>query len=132
MTRGLRNNNPGNLRKSADHFRGEKASSDKEFKQFTAIEWGIRALILVLRTYFKRHRLHTIRQIVGRWAPASENDTRAYVRFVSQRTGYEPDAVLTADSDTLLALASAICEYENGAPVSEYAIYTGNFLAQNV
>ena len=46
LPRGLRNNNPGNIRKNSDVFQGEKTSSDREFKQFKSMAYGYRALLI--------------------------------------------------------------------------------------
>ena len=46
LPRGLRNNNPGNIRKNSDVFQGEKTSSDKEFKQFKSMAYGYRAIFI--------------------------------------------------------------------------------------
>ena len=42
--RGIRNNNPGNIRKDGSVWRGEVAGPDKSFKTFETMAWGIRAI----------------------------------------------------------------------------------------
>lgn len=52
--RGLRNNNPGNIRINNDLFQGEVGpSEDKSFKQFTTMAYGYRAMFKILSNYFK-------------------------------------------------------------------------------
>ena len=51
LPRGLRNNNPGNIRKNSDVFQGEKTSSDREFKQFKSMAYGYRAIFKILLNY---------------------------------------------------------------------------------
>lgn len=42
VPRGLRNNNPGNIRLSKDKWQGlRERQEDKEFFQFVSIEWGL-------------------------------------------------------------------------------------------
>lgn len=118
MSRGLRNRNPGNIRRTPGRgiYRGEvEHPTDPEFRQFVALKWGYRALFVVLYTYQLRHKLHTPREMISRWAPPSENRTEEYIRFVCERTGLDPDTpISTLDSKTMLPLGAAISEIENG------------------
>ena len=59
----------------------------------------------------------TIRQIVERWAPPSENDTRSYVLSVASACRRDPDERLHVDVDPLISLdlARAIARHECGA-----------------
>lgn len=120
MSRGLRNGNPGNIRHSVSRFRGEvRPSTDPAFKQFEEPAWGYRAIFVILRTYVRRHGLRTMREVIHRWAPPSENHTEAYVRGVTARSGLAPDAVIDPeDRGMMLALAAAISEIENGKPAN--------------
>lgn len=54
------------------------------FCNFVSVEYGFRAAFITLRTYGQRGD-NTIRKIVTRWAPPSENPTYTYIRFVSLR-----------------------------------------------
>ena len=92
LSRGLRNNNPLNIRHSADHWEGARIEqTDKSFVQFVSMAYGYRAAWKVLDTYcltFRRERkAYTLRNIIARWAPPSENDTDAYVRSVVKLSG---------------------------------------------
>lgn len=116
--RGIRNRNPGNI----DYAPGVKwlglddPPSDGRFCRFTDAVFGIRALCKVLLAYQRKHKLLTVRQIINRWAPPSENDTGAYVASVAKRLGVEPDAPLSLETDRerLASLAEAIITHENG------------------
>lgn len=116
--RGIRNCNPGNIREPKSdktQWQGERATDDdKSFEEFDTMEHGIRALMVILRTYMKRHGLITIRQIIHRWAPPNENNTTAYINTVAKRTGAGPDEVLFFDKETVHKLVEAICFVENG------------------
>lgn len=116
MSRGLRNNNPGNIRRSKVRYRGEvQPSQDPEFRQFSAPEWGYRAIFVLLDTYRVRYGLRTVTQMISRWAPPSENRTQAYIDAVCCMTGLSPDEPLdTRDRATMVPLAAAISRVENG------------------
>jgi hypothetical protein len=118
MSRGLRNNNPGNIRRSSVRYRGEVVpSADPAFKQFETIVWGYRALFMLLHTYRKKHGLNTLREMIARYAPPTENDTGGYLRAVSARTGIPADRPLqTLDGTAMIPVASAISRVENGVP----------------
>lgn len=117
MSRGLRNNNPGNIRRSKVHYRGEiRPSSDAEFKQFETAAYGYRAMFVLLDTYHRHYHLHTIRQMLNRYAPPTENFTEGYIRFVAQRTGIRPDETLDSRSPRdMIPIVAAMSEIENGA-----------------
>lgn len=84
MTRGIRNNNPANIRRGSS-WRGLSAvQRDKEFCQFCSIEFGIRAFFVLMRTYHYKYKCNTIGQILHRFAPLCENDTYAYIAFVTK------------------------------------------------
>jgi hypothetical protein len=112
---GFRNNNPLNLIKSSNAWRGKLKDAPGRFEQFCSMEYGTRAAIINLRTYMNRYGRNTIEQIISRWAPASENDTQAYIRFVSQQTGYQPDTELSFQKDIIFNLIDAMSQMENGA-----------------
>lgn len=78
MTRSERNNNPGNIRLTGDRWRGQVLPPpDRGFVTFAEPKWGYRALFVILEGYMIRHGLVTIRGIIGRYAPPSENATAA-------------------------------------------------------
>ena len=91
-SRGIRNNNPLNIRRNpANQWQGLRpVQADKLFCQFKAMKWGLRAAIKLLDNYIRRGA-QTPRQIISRWAPPSENDTASYVQHACQRAGLDPD-----------------------------------------
>ena len=114
-SRGIRNNNPGNVRKSVTRWAGQVADElqrDPAFVIFTAPEYGIRAMAKILKSYFARGT-DTIREIISTWAPASENDTAAYIASVAGKLGLSPDQRLSAAD--LPKLIPAIISHENGS-----------------
>lgn len=115
--RGIRNNNPGNIR-WGDDWRGlvpDALRTDKSFCQFTKPEYGIRAMIVILRNYQRKHGLNTVTDIINRWAPPVENNTLAYINSVAKFVGVKPDQVINVmDSRVMIPLLEAIITHENG------------------
>lgn len=130
-TRGWRNNNPFNLRKSADSWVGlAPTQTDDSFFQFKELKYGIRAGLIVLKNYSTHYGLDTVRGIINRFAPSSENDTNAYIADVANALGVAPDEsfdVLARIGD----LGVAIMRHENGimAPSWSSAMAEGLVLA---
>ncbi len=95
LPRGIRNNNPLNIRKGND-WQGERhPQSDREFEEFESMTMGLRAAFKLLQNYLngfhgRRKPCYNIEDIVSKWAPEVENATRAYIQFVSDNTGIHP------------------------------------------
>lgn len=118
MSRGLRNCNPGNIRISRVRYEGEVVPSrDTEFKEFSSMAYGYRAMFVLLDSYRSRYGLSTIRQMLNRYAPPSENFTEGYIRFVSARTGIAPDEIVnTRAARDMVPIVAAMSQIENGKP----------------
>ncbi|MDR0941315.1 MAG: structural protein P5 [Bacteroidales bacterium] len=113
--RGIRNNNPLNIRHSADVFQGEMKGNDKAFKTFSSMPYGYRAAFVTLHTYLTKYGLNTIEKIMTRFAPPSENNTGAYIATVAKYSGIAADEALTATSgDKYILIVSAMSFVENG------------------
>jgi hypothetical protein len=113
--RGERNNNPGNIRLSATRWQGQVDGTDPAFVTFDTPESGIRALAKLLKNYQTIHGLRTVRGIINRYAPPSENNTSAYVAAVSAALGVSPDAAIDLNNaGTLQQLVAAVITHENG------------------
>lgn len=101
-------------------------SSDPEFRQFESVEWGYRAIFMLLYTYYHRHGCRTLRQMIDRYAPPTENPTSAYLRFVSQRSGLDPDYVLdVTNASAMVEVVCAISHFENGVVADRDAVWRG-------
>ena len=127
MSRGLRNNNPGNIRLGSVRYKGETAtSSDSAFRQFESMEWGYRAMFVLLHTYALKHNCHTLRSMINRYAPPIENHTENYIRRVAYATHLSPDeAISTTDKGVMTALVAAMSEVENGVKADMATIWRG-------
>ena len=124
--RGLRNNNPGNIRLSKTQYKGEVPSTDKSFKQFSAMEYGYRAMFCLLRYYQMTYHDDTIRKIVNRYAPPVENNTNAYVQHVCNLSGLQADERITAANERdMKAIVSAMSYHENGVPADIAHVHQG-------
>ena len=115
-TRGIRNCNPGNLRKSKDNWRGlRKEQTDREFFQFITPEYGYRAMIITIRNYNRRYGLNTVSKIINRYAPPIENHTDNYINYVAKQMGVDPNEVIdTANKETMIEMVCAMSFVENG------------------
>lgn len=118
LPRGVRNNNPGNIDYNKNNaWQGRlprNTSVEDRFERFVSPEYGIRALARVLITYQDKHGLATVRDIIGRWAPPTENNSGAYIDRVAQalKTG-AMDRVDVHEYWTMKALVVAIIAHEN-------------------
>lgn len=91
-TRGERNNNPLNIRSSkAFKWDGQTGSDPDGFCTFVSLLKGVRAAFALLRTYNHTYKLDTIRGIISRWAPPSENNTESYINHVATAAGLTSD-----------------------------------------
>lgn len=130
IPRGIRNNNPLNIR-VGNKWKGEVSHpTDKQFEQFVSMEWGVRAAFIILRRYIRRYGLNTIARIIAKWAPTSENNTRAYVRAVATKVGISPDAQVKYEDEQLMcSIADAMIRVECGQSIDMAIIKKGYAMA---
>lgn len=114
--RGIRNNNPGNLRYNpAIQWRGQVGHDGAGFVVFDTKENGIRALTIDLKNAQAIHGRNTVKAIITAYAPATENNTAGYIAAVAGDMGVTPDTALNLyDPATLAALVAAVIRHENG------------------
>lgn len=133
--RGIRNNNPGNIR-HGQNWQGlnpEGRNIDPAFCVFKEPKYGIRALAKVLINYKKIHGLNTVRQIISRYAPPNENQTNAYIKTVAEQIGVYPDTIINIEERGVLTVfIKAVIRMENGIqPYSDETIQQGIELCEN-
>ena len=131
LPRGIRNNNPLNIRRSKDKWKGMSLTqNDASFCQFETLEYGWRAAFYLLtRTYYHKYRLYTIRAIISKWAPPHENKTEAYIANVSKLTGIGPDEPIGIPSERparWIKVGRAMAIQENGTEsIDDFSMLTG-------
>lgn len=116
MTRGIRNNNPLNIRHSSSKWQGmAKKQTDRAFVQFTNRKYGYRAAFVLIRSYIGLHHANTIGKIIARWAPSSDgNNTQAYIQFVSQTSGIPADEPLRfSDQEKMVSIVRSMAQMES-------------------
>ena len=111
--RGIRNNNPLNIR-IGNTWLGEVPNpTDSDFEQFVSVRYGLRAAFVILRRYIRRYRRNTPAKIIRAWAPAVENNTQRYIEVVCKRSLIAPDEVIDyADKNTMVRLVKAMAFVE--------------------
>ncbi|MGC1034142.1 structural protein [Pantoea agglomerans] len=133
-TRGIRNNNPGNIR-WGDDWQGlvpKSQRTDKSFCQFIKPEYGIRAMIVILRNYQSKYGLRTITGMIKRWAPPKENNTHAYINSVAQATSTRANQPIDlTDSRKLFQLLQAIIQHENGSQPYGFGVFVSALYLAN-
>ena len=140
-TRGYLNNNPGNMDRGDQPWRGEIRDLDKcqndvqrgelthgRFCVFESPVLGIRAMAKNLLAYRDRLGCKTIRDYINRWAPPNENNTAAYIANVAGRVGVSPDQpVDITNPEVMASIIDGIIRVEcAGMP------YTGNEIAEGM
>lgn len=133
LPRGLRNNNPGNIRFSAGNqwtgkipfdqnsdFSGNPSNVVRAFEQFIDIKHGLRAKMVLIYNYINSGD-NTIAKIITRFAPPTENNTSGYIQTVRNLLGgVSATAVIDLNENNLVQLAKAINFVENGAAYDQY------------
>lgn len=84
-TRSWRNNNPGNIIKSAFASRNGAIGEAGGFAIFSSFKDGRKAIAKLLKT--RGYKSLTIEDAIKRYAPPHENNTKAYVKSVQKFTG---------------------------------------------
>lgn len=115
LPRGIRNNNPLNIR-IGNRWIGEVIHpTDSQFEQFIAMRYGFRAGFVLLRRYIVRYKLNTVRLIISRWAPSTENKTEDIIGRVSKFMAIDPDDVLSYENKSQMCkLVQGMCLVECG------------------
>lgn len=117
-SRGLRNNNPLNLRPSGDKWIGMRTEqTDPGFVQFQTAHHGLRAAAKNLLTYYRVHKRETVSAIISVWAPPSDNNpTSHYIDTVAKALGVTPNSRIDLnDKVTLRRLMESMIQVECGS-----------------
>lgn len=115
QARGVRNNNPGNLRDSGDDWQGKKGVDKDGYLQFNSAADGLRAMAVNLKNQQTKHGLTTLNQIIDKYAPPTENDTEAYKAQAAKSLGIDGDRPINLQDPQMLAqVMTFMVKKENG------------------
>lgn len=137
IPRGIRNNNPGNIRiGNAWHgeqeygLRTEEQKREKTFEVFVCATYGIRSIAKLLKNYQKKYRLMTIYGIIERYAPSTENRTDEYAEHVASIVGIDKGQYIdVTNPESMRKMLSGIILHENGIQPYSWEIEDGMLLA---
>lgn len=123
LPRGIRNNNPLNIRIGNVWLGEVQFPNDPAFEQFVNMRYGLRAAFILMRRYINHYKRTTIPEIISAWAPSTENNTVKYVDMVCQLSGLAPAATLDyADKPVMCRLVAAMAQVECGQSISDTLI----------
>lgn len=130
QARGIRNNNPLNIRKGSN-WKGERPiQTDKAFEEFTSMEYGIRAGFKLMCNHIngfggKRPKANTIAKLIRVWAPPVENKTNKYIDFVAEHAGIgATDLIDVRNVELMVRIARAMAYYECGEWLDKSLFYS--------
>lgn len=126
VPRGIRNNNPLNIRIGNCWLGEVREPNDPDFEQFISMVYGVRAGFVLLRRYIRHYHRTTIPQVIAAWAPSTENNTEAYITAVCQMSKISRDETLDYfNQDQMYRLMDAMIFHECGQHISEQHIRDG-------
>lgn len=122
LPRGIRLNNPGNIKKGPKWQGLAETQVDKVFATFKTPQDGLRAMSRTVMTYVTQRRardnspIDTLREIADRWAPPSDkNNPVAYAKIMSSTVGVPPDLEIDPlNLETMVKIMRGIVLAENG------------------
>lgn len=119
--RGIRDNNPGNLRPlpNGQTWNGQTGvdadPSMGNYCQFVDPPHGFRALVENLHSYQTHDGCDTLLKVFTRWAPSEDhNNPDSYASFIASRIGVGLEDTYMFDNNGFFIAAKAICQEENG------------------
>lgn len=128
LPRGFRNNNPGNLQKTAIAWQGKiplEKNTDSRFEQFESMEYGVRALVMDLYNDITKKGLNTPVELMNEYAPPFENNTSSYTNKVANSIGIRPTDPINIDGDKMRKIVDTIIQVENGQKLPMSIIEAG-------
>ena len=122
--RGIRNNNPLNIRYNPSNNWVGQTGSDGQFCRFVSPKYGIRAAVKILQRYAGKEGLTTVFEIINKWAPRADgNNTEKYIEAVCNAMNIKPtDTIDVHKRDTVVRLLWYMAQVE----CTENALVTAN------
>lgn len=127
--RGIRNNNPANLRLTSEDWQGKvpnAQNTDGSFEQFYELRYGIRAMMRNIITQVSRGH-NTIFSLINVLSPSFENHTEAYIKAVVQAVGLAPLGIIDLTEETMISLCKIIATMENGENYAKQLIKDSDY-----
>ena len=125
--RGIRNNNPLNIRRTADRWVGMcDEQRDAQFCEFTDFKYGYRAAFVILHRYMNVYKLRTMKTIIRQWCPYGDgrNNPDHYAETVGRLTGLEPMELLSFENRfQMMLLAIGMTAVECGTDIDWLPLY---------
>ena len=120
-------NNPFNIRYTGQKWQGLSGHRNG-FCEFGSLDYGIRAFLILMRSYRRIHNICTIRKIIKRFAPPFENDTSSYITFVCNSCCIPADRYLNFQTQYyMIGHAMAIMESDTSLLLNEFAVVAEKF-----
>lgn len=124
-TRGERNNNPLNIRDNkAFKWQGQIGHDADGFVIFSSLKWGIRAAFALMRSYSHKYKCDTIRNIISRWAPPTENNTEKYILDVSNAVGLSPDERIHYKAPQMRTMIKTMAKIESNMILDDGVVFS--------
>lgn len=115
----LKINNPGNIRISPTIYIGEIVpSANKSFKEFQSMQFGYRQMFVCINSYITKHKIDLLEDIIYRWQPPVENDSKIYVQFVCDKSGFNRQTKFIKSDIKMIDLVYQMSWIENGVKPS--------------
>lgn len=113
LSRGERNCNPLNIKKTNIKWHGKIDGKDPIFETFKDCYYGYRAAIICLYKHY-RNGSNTVNLLINKWAPSTENYTAEYVNYVSELMDLAPNGYFNWSFSNVYLLVHHMSVYENG------------------
>lgn len=122
MTRGVRNNNPLNLRYNVrNNWQGRVLlKKDNDFEEFQSMYYGFRAAIRTIQNYILHHNCNTLAKIIARWAPPTENNTDNYIRTVALRSNVGGNENIAPNDTRIKTIIAQMAVIESGNEINDF------------
>lgn len=121
--RGIRNNNPLNIRYNPRNNWVGQTGSDGQFCKFSAPKYGIRAAVKILQRYAGNDGKTSVFEIINKWAPRADgNNTEKYIEAVCNSMNIKPtDTINVYMQSTVVRLLWYMARVECTAKALEAA-----------
>lgn len=123
-SRGIRNNNPLNIRKGCSWMGERGQQDDSQFEQFVSMEMGLRAGIRLVCNHIdgrtsSKIKCSNLDRLIRAWAPPTENNAEAYIATVEKLTGINRfQRIYSNNRDMICRIVRAMAQVECGSSIS--------------